>query len=112
MKTAKRLDHIQEYYFSRKLQEVERLRQGGADIINLAIGSPDLPPPPRVIESLCEWAQKKNSHSYQSYRGVPELRKAMAQWYARWYGVSLNVQTEILPLICSQIGRASCRGRV
>ncbi|MES2622325.1 MAG: aminotransferase class I/II-fold pyridoxal phosphate-dependent enzyme [Bacteroidota bacterium] len=104
MKTAERLNHIQEYFFSRKLQEVDRMRQSGADIINLGIGSPDLPPPPKVIEILCEQAQKKNTHSYQSYRGVPDLRNAMAQWYQRWYGVSIDAQTEILPLIGSKEG--------
>ncbi len=104
MKTAERLNHVQEYFFSRKLQEVERLRQTGADIINLGIGSPDLSPPDKVVDVLCNFALKKNTHAYQSYRGVPDLRKAMAEWYYRWYQVSLNPQTEVLPLIGSKEG--------
>jgi LL-diaminopimelate aminotransferase len=104
MKTANRLNHVQEYFFSRKLQEVERMRQGGADIINLGIGSPDLPPPLKVIEALNLSAQNKNAHSYQSYRGVPDLRKAIQQWYKQVYGVTLDAATEILPLIGSKEG--------
>jgi LL-diaminopimelate aminotransferase len=104
METADRLSKVEEYFFSRKLQEVERMRQGGADIINLGIGSPDLPPPPKVIEALNQTAQNKNAHSYQSYRGVPAFREAIAKWYQQVYGVSLDAATEILPLIGSKEG--------
>ncbi|MCG2615587.1 aminotransferase class I/II-fold pyridoxal phosphate-dependent enzyme [Terrimonas sp. NA20] len=104
MKTAKRLDGIGEYYFSQKLREIEELNKQGKQIINLGIGSPDLPPHPEVIRTLQEEAAKPNTHAYQSYKGSPVLRKAFADWYHNWYGVELSAETEILPLIGSKEG--------
>ncbi|MET0461718.1 MAG: aminotransferase class I/II-fold pyridoxal phosphate-dependent enzyme [Chitinophagaceae bacterium] len=104
MKTAKRLEGIGEYYFSQKLREIEELNRQGKQIINLGIGSPDLPPHPDVIKTLQEEAAKPNTHAYQSYKGSPVLRKAFADWYHNWYGVELGVETEILPLIGSKEG--------
>src|SRR6218665_406072 len=104
MKTAKRLEGIGEYYFSQKLREIEELNKQGKQIINLGIGSPDLPPHPDVIRTLQEEAAKTNTHAYQSYKGSPVLRKAFADWYRNWYGVELNPDTEILPLIGSKEG--------
>jgi aspartate/methionine/tyrosine aminotransferase len=104
MKTAKRLDGIGEYYFSQKLREIEELNKQGKQIINLGIGSPDLPPHPEVIKTLQEEAAKPNTHAYQSYKGSPVLRKAFADWYHNWYGVELSAETEILPLIGSKEG--------
>ncbi|MEY2639757.1 MAG: hypothetical protein RIR90_1239, partial [Bacteroidota bacterium] len=95
--TAKRLDGIGEYYFSQKLREIELLNQQGKQIINLGIGSPDLPPHPDVIRVLQEESAKPNTHAYQSYKGSPVLRKAVTDWYQRWYNVSLNPDTEVLP---------------
>ena len=102
--TAKRLDGIGEYYFSTKLREIDELNKQGKNIINLGIGSPDLPPHPDVIKVLQEESAKPNVHAYQSYKGSPILRKAIADWYNRWYGVSVNPDTEILPLIGSKEG--------
>lgn len=102
--TAKRLDGIGEYYFSQKLREIELLNQQGKQIINLGIGSPDLPPHPDVIRVLQEESAKPNTHAYQSYKGSPVLRKAVTDWYQRWYNVSLNPDTEVLPLIGSKEG--------
>ena len=102
--TAKRLDGIGEYYFSTKLREIDELNKQGKNIINLGIGSPDLPPHPDVIKVLQEESAKPNVHAYQSYKGSPILRKAIADWYNRWYGVSINPDTEILPLIGSKEG--------
>ncbi len=102
--TAKRLDGIGEYYFSLKLREIDELNKQGKNIINLGIGSPDLPPHPDVIKVLQEESAKPNVHAYQSYKGSPVLRKAIADWYHRWYGVSVNPDTEILPLIGSKEG--------
>ena len=102
--TAKRLDGIGEYYFSQKLREIELLNQQGKQIINLGIGSPDLPPHPDVIRVLQEESAKPNTHAYQSYKGSPVLRKAVADWYQRWYKVSLDPDTEVLPLIGSKEG--------
>ena len=104
MKAADRVNEIQEYYFSRKLKEVAKLNAEGQDIISLAIGSPDLPPSKQTIEKLCEVARMPDAHGYQPTMGIPELRKAMAGFYQRWYGVTLNPQTEILPLIGSKEG--------
>ena len=102
--TSKRLEGIGEYYFSQKLREIEELNKQGKQIINLGIGSPDLPPHPDVIKVLQEESAKSNVHAYQSYKGSPVLRKAIAQWYQSWYGVSLNPDTEILPMIGSKEG--------
>ncbi len=104
MKTSKRLEGIGEYYFSQKLREIEELNKAGKNIINLGIGSPDLPPHPDVIKILQEESAKPNVHAYQSYKGSPILRKAISDWYKRWYQVELNPETEILPLIGSKEG--------
>lgn len=101
---AERLSLVQEYYFSRKLKEVARLNAEGKDIISLAIGSPDMPPSPETVEVLCENARKADAHGYQPTVGIPELRKAMADFYKRWYDVDLDPATEIQPLIGSKEG--------
>jgi LL-diaminopimelate aminotransferase len=103
-KTANRLASINEYYFSQKLREIDTLNKEGKNIINLGIGSPDLPPHPNVIKVLQDEAAKLNTHAYQSYKGSPILRNAVADWYNTWYGVELNADTEILPLIGSKEG--------
>ena len=104
MQTSKRLDGIGEYYFSQKLREIDELNKQGKNIINLGIGSPDLPPHPDVIKVLQEESAKPNVHAYQSYKGSPVLRNAMRDWYKRWYNVELNADSEILPLIGSKEG--------
>jgi len=101
---AKRLEGIGEYYFSQKLREIDVLNKAGKQVINLGIGSPDLPPHPEVIRTLHEEAFKSNQHAYQNYKGSPILRNAIAKWYGKWYGVPLNADTEILPLIGSKEG--------
>jgi len=101
---ADRLSLVSEYYFSRKLKEVARLNAEGKDIISLAIGSPDMPPSPETIETLCEQARRPDTHGYQPTVGIPELRRAMAGFYQRWYGVTLDPATEIQPLIGSKEG--------
>jgi LL-diaminopimelate aminotransferase len=102
--TSTRLEGIGEYYFSQKLREIEELNKQGKNIINLGIGSPDLPPHPDVVKVLQEEAEKSNTHAYQSYKGSPVLRNAIAAWYAKWYGVTINPDTEVLPLIGSKEG--------
>ncbi len=104
MKTANRLEGIGEYYFSKKLREIEELNREGKNIISLGIGSPDQAPHPDVIRILNEESSKPNTHAYQSYKGSPVLRKAMAAWYKEWYGVDLNPEREILPLAGSKEG--------
>ncbi|MEO8711767.1 MAG: aminotransferase class I/II-fold pyridoxal phosphate-dependent enzyme [Parafilimonas sp.] len=102
--TAKRLASVTEYYFSQKLREIDELNKQGKNIINLGIGSPDMPPHPDVIKVLQEESAKPNVHGYQSYKGSPVLRNAFANWYKQWYNVDLNADTEILPLIGSKEG--------
>lgn len=104
IKPASRLDAVQEYYFSRKLKEVARLNAEGQDIISLAIGSPDQPPSPHTIDKLCEVAHDPSAHGYQPTMGTMELRKAMAYFYHRWYGVEIDAASEVQPLIGSKEG--------
>ena len=101
---ADRLGNIQEYYFSTKLEEIRQMNVGGADVLNLGIGSPDLPPSPRVIAALSSEAAKDSAHAYQSYKGIPELRSSIATYSEKTYGVTLNSETEILPLLGSKEG--------
>ncbi len=104
IEVAKRLQRTEEYYFSKKLREIDEMNRNGAQVINLGIGSPDLPPHPEVIKTLQEQAALPTTHGYQSYKGAPALRTAMADWYRRYYRVNLNPDTQILPLIGSKEG--------
>ncbi|OSZ80343.1 aminotransferase [Chitinophagaceae bacterium IBVUCB2] len=104
MKISKRLEGIGEYYFSQKLREIEELNKAGKNIINLGIGSPDMPPHPDVIKTLQEESAKPTTHAYQSYKGSVVLRKAVCEWYRKWYRVELDPDTEVLPLIGSKEG--------
>ena len=109
IKPAKRTESVQEYYFSRKLKEIaamnaERAAAGEDLVINLGIGSPDGMPPMEAIDALCEEARQPGNHAYQSYVGLPQLRQAFADWYARWYGVQLDPSKEIQPLVGSKEG--------
>ncbi len=100
-----RMDGTGEYYFSRRLREIAEIEAAtGRRIIKLAMGSPDLPPHPSVIERLAREAQRPDVHKYMSFKGEPILRKAFADWYARWYGVELDYESEVLPLIGSKEG--------
>lgn len=101
---ADRLFGIEEYYFSTKLRQIDEMNKAGKKVINLGIGSPDLPPHPDVIKTLEEEAEKPNQHGYQNYKGNPVLRNAIAKWYQKWYDVALNPDAEILPLIGSKEG--------
>jgi LL-diaminopimelate aminotransferase len=102
--TAKRLDIIEEYYFSSKLREVRQLAAEGKPIINMGIGSPDLSPSKAVIDAVTLAMQDENAHQYQSYQGLPELRKSMVDFYKSNYNVDLNPTTEVLPLMGSKEG--------
>lgn len=104
MHVANRLQHINEYYFSQKLREIEAMNAQGEKVINLGIGSPDGPPHPSVIEVLQQESSKPTVHAYQGYKGIKPLRDAIAGWYNKWYGVALDADTEVLPLIGSKEG--------
>ncbi|HUX94270.1 MAG TPA: aminotransferase class I/II-fold pyridoxal phosphate-dependent enzyme [Bacteroidales bacterium] len=104
VKPAKRTESVQEYYFSKKLAQIDRMRKEGADVINLGIGSPDQPPSEATIEALISEAKKPGSHGYQSYKGIPSLRKAFAEWYRKYFNVMLDPDSEILPLMGSKEG--------
>ena len=101
---ARRINAVSEYYFSKKLKEVAEMNERGLDVISLGVGSPDLPPAEDAIEVLCQSARQADVHGYQPYAGIPELRRAFADWYKKWYGVELNPNTEIQPLIGSKEG--------
>ena len=104
IEVANRLHTVEEYYFSKKLREVNLLKAAGAPIINLGIGSPDLQPPQKVVSAIAESFNNPNAHKYQSYQGLPELRDAMAQFYREQFQVHLSPMTEILPLMGSKEG--------
>lgn len=101
---AERVNSVQEYYFSKKLKEVAEMNAAGKNVINLGIGSPDMPPSEQTIETLCEHARNANEHGYQPYVGIPELRKGYAEWYKTWYNIDLDPKSEIQPLIGSKEG--------
>jgi LL-diaminopimelate aminotransferase len=104
IKAASRLDSINEYYFSTKLKEIAAMNAAGKNVVNLGIGSPDLPPSVKTVEKLVATANLPTSHAYSSYVGVPALREAMAGFYKNHYGVGLNLTNEILPLLGSKEG--------
>ena len=104
IQTAKRLDNVEEYYFSKKLREVRQLISEGKPIINMGIGSPDLVPHPTVMEAMQQALFDDKAHEYQSYQGLPELRKGMADLYQKQFGVSLDFNSEVLPLMGSKEG--------
>jgi LL-diaminopimelate aminotransferase len=102
--TAQRLSQVAEYYFAGKLREIAALQKAGHPVLNLGIGSPDLPPHPGVIDALKYTADDPKAHGYQSYSGIPALREAWSQWYANYYGVRLHWEDEVLPLLGSKEG--------
>ena len=104
VKPADRINTIEEYYFSRKLRQIDQMRNAGADIISLGIGSPDQPPSDNTIRRLADEARKPGVHGYQSYAGNPALRKAFSDWYFKYFKVRLDPENEILPLMGSKEG--------
>jgi len=104
IEVSSRLNGIGEYYFSTKLKEIEELNKAGHAVINLGIGSPDLPPHPSVIEALQTESSKSNTHAYQSYKGSAILRNAISKWYKKWYQIEVDAEKQILPLIGSKEG--------
>ncbi len=104
IKPADRLNSVSEYYFSKKLKEVAEMNAKGLNVISLGIGSPDLPPSKETVEALSKSAAEDNAHGYMPYVGIPELRKAFADWYKKWFNVELNSSNEIQPLIGSKEG--------
>lgn len=101
---ADRVSTVTEYYLQRKMQQVAELDAQGLDIVSLGIGGPDTPPPAHVIETLCQSALQADAHGYQPGNGLPAMRQAMARWYHRRYGIELNADTQIMPLIGSKEG--------
>lgn len=104
IQTAKRINAVEEYYFSKKLAEVRGLDTPEHRVINLGIGSPDMAPAPSAINALLESAQNPANHGYQNYKGIPQLRKGIADFYKRTYNVTLDAETMILPLMGSKEG--------
>ena len=104
VKPADRTGNVQEYYFSQKLAQIDKMRREGSDVINLGIGSPDQPPSENTVSALIAEAKKSDSHGYQSYTGIPALRKAFSEWYKKYFHVNLNPDNEILLLMGSKEG--------
>ena len=104
MQAADRLNKIQEYYFSHKMREIQMMLDTGQSVINLGIGNPDLPPPKSVIRALNKSANNQSKHGYQPYKGLPEFRKTIAEFYSKHYEVDLNPDNEILPLAGAKEG--------
>lgn len=104
IKAAKRIEHVEEYYFSKKLAEVRSLDTPEMRVINLGIGSPDLAPSTEIIEALTTSAKNPSHHGYQNYKGIPQLRKGIADFYKRIYQVALDTESMILPLMGSKEG--------
>ena len=102
--SSRRIRGIGEYYFSRKLQQIDAIKQQGMEVLNLGIGSPDLSPHESVIEEFNRAILENGAHQYQSYRGLPELRSAIADWYQRFFSCTLEPDREVLPLIGSKEG--------
>jgi aspartate/methionine/tyrosine aminotransferase len=104
IRPADRLSEVSEYYFSKKLKEVAEMNAAGKNVINLGVGSPDLPPSDEAVDVFCREVRKRDVHGYQPYAGIPALREGFAAWYRRWYDVTLDPATEIQPLIGSKEG--------
>lgn len=104
IKSAKRIDNVEEYYFSRKLAEVRSLDSPELRVINLGIGSPDQAPSISTVDALIASAKNPANHGYQNYKGIPQLRKGIAEFYQRIYNVTLDPENMILPLMGSKEG--------
>ena len=104
IEVANRTKEVNEYYFSKKLQEIDNMRALGCDVINLGIGSPDQMPDDKVINTLIESCRGEDNHAYQNYKGIPALRQAYANWYNKYYNVDLDSSNEIQPLTGSKEG--------
>jgi LL-diaminopimelate aminotransferase len=104
MKLAERMRHLPPYHFAETARRIAAKRAAGVDVINLGMGDPDLPTPDQVIERLCETARDPQNHRYPEYLGMPELRLGIAAWFKRRFGVSLDANTEVVPLIGSKEG--------
>jgi hypothetical protein BACCOPRO_02828 len=104
IRPARRVEEIKEYWFAGKMREVARMNAEGLDVVSLGVGGPDRMPALEVVDTLCESARKEGNHTYQIAAGLPELRQAMSRWYKRHYGVEVNPDSEVLPLIGSKEG--------
>jgi len=101
---SNRLNNVEEYYFSKKLREVSNLINSGESVINMGVGSPDMSPSQKVINAIKSSMSDPSAHKYQSYQGIPELRKAISNFYKKFFNVKLNPKNEILPLLGSKEG--------
>src|SRR5688500_7647620 len=104
IRPASRTQAVSEYYFAGKLEKLRKMRASGVDVISLGVGAPDGVPPPAALDAARRALQDPLAHRYSTHRGTPELRMAMATWYARTFGVNLNAEREVLPLLGSKEG--------
>ena len=104
MRTAKRIEKLPPYLFAEIDRKVGEAKARGADIISFGVGDPDLPSPPHVVEAMKKAAADPATHRYPSYTGLPEFRESVANWYDRRFGVKLDANTEVQPLVGSKEG--------
>ena len=104
MRTARRIENLPPYLFVAISRKIAEKRAQGKDVISLAVGDPDIPTPRHVIERLCQAAQDPQNHRYPESEGLPEFRGAIAQWYEKRFGVTLDSDREVLPLIGAKEG--------
>ena len=106
MKISRRVEKLPPYFYIEISRKIAEKQARGEDVISFAIGDPDIPTPPHIIERLCQASQDPINHRYPESDGLSELREVIAQWYERRFGVSLDPDKEILPLIGSKEGIA------
>ena len=104
VEVADRLKKVEEYYFSKKLEQIAKMRASGLEVINLGIGSPDMVPPAAALKAAQVSIEKTTHHGYATYRSSPELRKELALWLHKTYGITVNPENEVLPLLGSKEG--------
>src|SRR4030042_967016 len=106
MKMAKRVENLPPCLFVEISRKIAEKRAKGEDVVSFGIGDPDMPTPAHIIERLCQAAQDPANHRYPESDGLPELRQAIAEWYEKRFGVTLDPNKEVAPLIGAKEGIA------
>ncbi len=104
MRVSRRIEGLPPYLFVQISEKIAEKEAKGEDVISFAIGDPDIPTPDHIIQRLCQAARDPANHRYPESQGLPQFRQAIAQWYERRFGVVLDLDKEVLPLIGSKEG--------
>src|SRR3989304_3668352 len=104
MQFARRIEKLPPYLFTEISRKIAEKRAQGVDVVTFAIGDPDIPTPPHIVDALVEAARDPANHRYPETEGLPELRRAIAEWYERRFGLAFAPEREVLPLIGSKEG--------